>query len=36
VAEVVSAALDAAFLAGDRVAVLLSQSLLGRKKWERK
>ena len=36
VAEVVGAALDAAFLAGDRVAVLLSQSLLGRKKWERK
>jgi sulfopyruvate decarboxylase alpha subunit len=36
VADVVRAALDAAFLAGDRVAVLLSQSLLGRKKWERK
>jgi sulfopyruvate decarboxylase alpha subunit len=36
VAEVVGAALDAAFLAGERVAVLLSQSLLGRKKWERK
>lgn len=36
VTEVVGAALDAAFLAGDRVAVLLSQSLLGRKKWERK
>jgi sulfopyruvate decarboxylase alpha subunit len=36
VAEVVGAALDAAFLAGDRVAVLLSQSMLGRKKWERK
>jgi sulfopyruvate decarboxylase alpha subunit len=36
VAEVVGAALDAAFLAGDRVAVLLSQSLLGRKTWERK
>lgn len=36
VAEVVGAALDAAFLAGDRVAVLLSQSLLGRKKWEGK
>lgn len=33
VGEVVGAALDAAFLAGDRVAVLLSQSLLGRKKW---
>ena len=36
VAEVTAAALDAAFLAGDRVAVLLSQSMLGRKKWERK
>ncbi len=36
VAEVAGAALDAAFLAGDRVAVLLSQSMLGRKKWERK
>ncbi len=34
--EVVSAALDAAFLAGDRVAVLLSQSLIGRKQWVRK
>lgn len=36
VGEVVSAALDAAFLAGEQVAVLLSQSLIGRKKWERK
>lgn len=36
VAEVAGAALDAAFLAGDRVAVLLSQSMLGRKKWVRK
>ena len=35
-AEVVRAALDSAFLAGDRVAVLLSQSILGRKKWEGK
>lgn len=31
--EITSAALDAAFLAGDKVAVLLSQSLIGRKKW---
>ncbi len=36
VGEVVSAALDAAFLAGEQVAVLLSQKLIGRKKWERK
>ena len=36
VGEIVSAGLDAAFLAGERVAVLLSQSLIGRKKWERK
>lgn len=35
-AEVVRAGLDSAFLAGDRVAVLLSQSMLGRKKWEGK
>lgn len=35
VGEVVGAALDSAFLAGERVAVLLSQSLVGRKKWER-
>lgn len=36
VTEIVSAALAAAFDAGDRVAVLLSQSLIGRKKWESK
>ncbi len=35
VGEVIGAALDSAFLAGERVAVLLSQSLIGRKKWER-
>jgi len=35
VEEVVGAGLDAAFLAGDRVAVLLGQGLIGRKKWER-
>ena len=35
VEEIVSAGFDAAFEAGDRVAVLLSQSLIGRKKWER-
>ncbi|KQT11441.1 thiamine pyrophosphate-binding protein [Ramlibacter sp. Leaf400] len=33
--EIVSAAVDAAFLGGEQVAVLLSQSLIGRKKWER-
>ncbi|MES2185091.1 MAG: thiamine pyrophosphate-binding protein [Pseudomonadota bacterium] len=33
VADTVGAALDAAFEAGERVAVLLSQSLIGRKKW---
>ncbi len=33
--EIVSAGFDAAFEAGDRVAVLLSQNLIGRKKWER-
>lgn len=33
--ETVSAALDTAFLAGGRVAVLLGQRLIGRKKWER-
>jgi sulfopyruvate decarboxylase TPP-binding subunit len=32
-AEVVDAGLDAAFEAGDRVAVLLGQRLIGRKKW---
>jgi len=36
VADVVSAGFDAAFLAGERVAVLLGQSLIGRKQWERK
>lgn len=36
VGEIVSAAFDAVFEAGERVAVLLSQSLIGRKKWERK
>jgi hypothetical protein len=34
-AEIVSAGFDAAFKAGEKVAVLLSQSLIGRKKWER-
>lgn len=33
VEEVVGAAIDAAFLAGEQVAVLLSQSLIGRKQW---
>jgi sulfopyruvate decarboxylase alpha subunit len=36
VQEIVSAGLDAAFEAGEQVAVLLSQNLIGRKKWERK
>lgn len=36
VADVVAAAADAAFLAGERVAVLLGQRLIGRKKWEKK
>lgn len=35
VEETVSAAFDAVFLAGSRVAVLLGQKLIGRKKWER-
>lgn len=35
VEEIVSAGFDAAFEAGERVAVLLGQSLIGRKKWER-
>lgn len=35
VGEIVSAGLDAAFMAGEQVAVLLSQNLIGRKKWER-
>jgi len=36
VEEVVSAGLDAAFEAGEKVAVLLGQSVIGRKKWGRK
>jgi sulfopyruvate decarboxylase alpha subunit len=36
VGEVVGAALDSAFVAGEQVAVLLGQSLIGRKTWERK
>lgn len=35
VEEIVSAGFDAAFEAGDKVAVLLGQNLIGRKKWER-
>ena len=35
VEEVVGAGLDAAFNAGEKVAVLLGQKLIGRKKWER-
>lgn len=35
VGEIVSAGFDATFEAGEQVAVLLSQSLIGRKKWER-
>ena len=35
VEEIVSAGFDAAFEAGERVAVLLGQNLIGRKKWER-
>lgn len=35
VAETVEAALDSVFEAGERVAVLLGQKLIGRKKWER-
>src|SRR5690606_28251644 len=34
--EIISAGFDAAFEAGDKVAVLLGQNLIGRKKWERK
>ena len=34
VAETVAAGFDAAFRAGEAVAVLLSQRLIGRKKWE--
>jgi len=33
VGEVVGAALDSAFLAGEQVAVLLGQRLIGRKRW---
>jgi sulfopyruvate decarboxylase alpha subunit len=33
VGEVIGAAIDAAFLAGEQVAVLLPQSLIGRKQW---
>jgi sulfopyruvate decarboxylase TPP-binding subunit len=36
VEDAVSAGLDAAFEAGDRVAVLLGQKLIGRKQWEHK
>jgi len=35
VEEIVSAALDSAFEAGEQIAVLLSQKLIGRKKWTR-
>ena len=35
VGQIVQAGFDAAFEAGDRVAVLLGQNLIGRKKWER-
>jgi sulfopyruvate decarboxylase alpha subunit len=35
VEDVVTAALESVFAAGDRVAVLLGQKLIGRKKWER-
>lgn len=34
VAETVGAAVDSVFLAGERVAVLLGQRMIGRKKWE--
>jgi len=34
-AEIVGAGFDAAFQAGEKVAVLLGQNLIGRKKWER-
>ena len=36
VEEIVRAGFDAAFEAGERVAVLLGQNLIGRKTWERK
>jgi sulfopyruvate decarboxylase TPP-binding subunit len=35
VGEVLAAAIDSAFEAGEQVAVILGQSLIGRKKWER-
>jgi len=35
VAATVGAAFDAVFQAGESVAVLLSQNLIGRKEWER-
>lgn len=35
VGEVISAAADAAFLAEERVAVLIGQRLIGRKKWKK-
>jgi sulfopyruvate decarboxylase alpha subunit len=34
VEETVSAAVDSVFLAGERVAVLMGQKMIGRKKWE--
>ena len=33
ISEVIGAAIDSVFLAGEQVAVLLSQSLIGRKQW---
>jgi sulfopyruvate decarboxylase alpha subunit len=36
VSEIVGAGLEAAFIGGQQVAVLLSQSLIGRKNWELK
>jgi sulfopyruvate decarboxylase alpha subunit len=36
VEPIVNAGFDAAFEGGDKVAVLLSQNLIGRKQWERK
>jgi hypothetical protein len=35
VEDAVSAATDSAYLAGEQVAVVLGQSLVGRKRWER-
>jgi predicted Fe-Mo cluster-binding NifX family protein len=35
VEDAVSAATDSAYLAGEHVAVVLGQSLVGRKRWER-